>query len=117
MALLLLIQRGYLDVGEISLAVGDPNTFSSRVFSGFKRLAEASDPGMVAKLTLENKRLKAQLGELGLENEQLKTYLRDCKEILDIILPHLTRDQSNKVLNTIMLLEWVKQGGSWRLKV
>ena len=111
MVFLLLIQRGYIDVEKLLPAVNDPNAFFNEIRNGLKRLMDASDPDKVTKLMVENGLLEAQLKELELENEQLESYLQYCREILDIIIPRLTRDQANTVASILILRELIKQEG------
>ena len=117
MAFLLLIQRGYIDVENLTSVINDPDTFFNEILNGFKRLVNTSDSTRITELTAENAELEKQLRKLERENEQLKMQLQEAMAIFEFVMKILSKKQALAVAEFMMTREALKKYAPWLLQV
>lgn len=111
MALLLLIQRGYVDMRALSHSASNPDAFLGAVLDGFERLIDASDPRRIKQLEGENWRLRYRVMELEEENKQLRDKFEQCMEDAKILIDFLDGEQLIKFSEILVIKEQLKKLG------
>ncbi|WP_297438104.1 hypothetical protein [Thermococcus sp.] len=109
--LLLLIQRGYVDVRQLLHFSSDPDAFLGAVEGGLERLIEASDPHKIKQLERENWRLRYRVMELEMENKQLRDIFEQCMEDAKILIDLLDKRQLLRFSKILVIKEQRKKLG------